>query len=274
MVNIQKLFKEQLTKKQISLVPRSFDVVGDLLIFSGFPEGLEKKEKIIGEILLKNFKNINVVLKKSKKFSGKYRLPKYKILAGARRKKTIHKESGCQFKLHIEKTYFSSRLSTERLRIASQVKTGEQILVMFSGCAPYPIVISKNSNPKIIYGIEMNPDAHKYALENLRLNKINNVKLYCGDVKKILPKLKKKFDRIVMPLPKTGEEFLPLALKYIKKSGTIHYYTFSHEDEINKVKKIIKNICKESKKKCTMKKIVKCGQYSPRVYRICIDLWI
>ena len=36
--------------------------------------------------------------------------------------------------------------------------------------------------------------AHKYAYENLMLNKITNIKLFKGDVKKILPKIKIKFN--------------------------------------------------------------------------------
>ena len=55
------------------------------------------------------------------------------------------------------------------------VEDGESVLVMFSGAAPYPINIVKNSEAKEVYGIEINPIAHKYAKLNLELNKINNV---------------------------------------------------------------------------------------------------
>ena len=86
--------------------------------------------------------------------------------------------------MNVEKVYFSPRLSEERKRIFQQVKNNETILVMFSGIAVYPIVISKNTKAKAIVGIEINPIAHKYALENLKLNKISNVKLFLDDVKK------------------------------------------------------------------------------------------
>ena len=67
---------------------------------------------------------------------------------------------------------------------------------------------SKNSPAKHIVGIEKNPIGHKYALENLRLNtKIaGKIELLKGDVRKVAPKLKKKFDRILMPLPKSAED--------------------------------------------------------------------
>ena len=67
------------------------------------------------------------------------------------------------------------------------------MLVMFSGCGIFPVNISKNTNAKEIYGIEINPTAHKYALENIKLNKLFNIKLFKGDVNKVLPKINKKF---------------------------------------------------------------------------------
>ena len=106
-----------LTKKQLSLVPSSFDIVGDLAIFSDFPKELEKKEKLIANTLLGLHKNIRVVLKKSKKYSGKFRTPELKIIIGEKRKETGLMENNVRLKLNPEKTYFSTRLATERKRI-------------------------------------------------------------------------------------------------------------------------------------------------------------
>ena len=262
-----------ITKKETSLIPRSFDVIGDILVFSNFPFELEKKEKIIGEYFLKKHKNIKVILKKIKQYSGKFRTAQMRVIAGERRKETTYIEHGCKFKLHVEKTYFSPRLSTERGRIYNQIKKGETILVMFSGIAPYPIIISKNSNAKEIWGIEINPIAHKYAKENIILNKIKNVKLFLGDVNTVLPKMKKRFDRIIMPLPKGAGIFLNLALKKIKKEGIIHFYDFFEKEDITKkAKNKINNV--HSEKKFKILDIIKCGQYSPGKYRICIDFRI
>ena len=146
---------------------------------------------------------------------------------------------------------------------------------MFSGAAPYPLVIAKNSKAKEVYGIEINPIAHKYALENIKKNKLENkVKVFLGDVNKVMPKLNKKFDRILMPLPKGAESFLGISLKYIKKNGIIHFYDFLHEDEFEKAHEKIKKACIKSRKNFKLINIVKCGQYSPGFYRICIDFKI
>jgi len=240
----------------------SFDQVGTIIIFN------EKVSKEKAKERLKN--NIRTVGYKSKNYSGKLRLPKIKILAGKNTKETIHKENGCFFKLNIEKCYFSVRSVSERLRIAKDVKDNEEILVMFSGIAPLPLIIEKNSHPKEIYAVELNRKCHKYAKENLVLNKSKKINLFRGDVKKIIPKINKKFDRILMPLPKNSEKYLDLALKYIKKKGVINFYTFGQEKEIKDIKK---SILKHSTK-IKIKKVVKCGSYAPYTFRLCFDLAI
>ena len=267
MTTLKEALKNKLNKYQLSQVPSSYDTIGTIALFSKFPESLKKKEKIIAKTLLKLNKNIKTVAKKTKKFSGRFRLQKIKIIAGEKTKETIHKENNVLLKLNIETCYFSPRLSNERLRISKLIKKNESILVMFSGIAIYPLVISKNSNAKEIPAIEINPQAHKYALENIRLNKINNIKLFLGDVKKILPKINKKFDRILMPLPKSSKSYLDLVLKHCKKNTIIHFYDFAKESEFpeSSIKKI--------EKYCKIKLLnaIKCGNYSPYTYRVCID---
>ena len=189
-------------------------------------------------------------------------------MAGKKTKETIHKESGCLFKLNIEKCYFSVRSSNERLRIAKQVKNNELILIMFSGVSPFPLIIEKHSNPKEIYAIELSKECHKYAQENLILNKSRKIKLFQGDVKKVLPKINKKFDRIIMPHPTDSFSYLNLALKYIKKKGIVHFYVFGQEKEINE----IKNKILSHSKRIKIKKIVKAGYLAPNTYRLCFDL--
>lgn len=273
--NIKKIKTPKLNQKDISKIPRAYDVLGDMMIFSDFPSELQKKEKQVAEYVMSLHKNIKVVLKKTKKYSGTFRTPKLKILGGERRKDTIYRENNARMQVNPEKMYFSSRLSTERKRICEKVKEGEDILVMFSGAGPYPIVLAKNTQAKTIYGIEINPDAHEYALKNAEMNKIHNINFICGDVNTILPKIKKKFDRIIMPLPKDAHDFLGLALQHIKKTGIIHLYDFAEEKDIpEEVKLKIEKACKMLKKKYKIKEILKCGQYGPHKFRICTDFQI
>ena len=265
--NIRYFLKDKLSQSELDLIPTSFDVIGSILIFIDFPKQLKKKEKLIGQTILDNLPHIKTVLKKTKKYSGRYRTPKYKVISGIKTKETTHKENNVYVKLNVEKVYYSPRTSTERARIASLIKKNESVLVMFSGSAVFPLVISRNSSPSEVYGIEINPTAHKYAMENIK--KFDNVKLFKGNVKKVMPKLNKKFDRILMPLPVGAEKYLSLALEYIKPKGTIHFYYFSHERDLDKAKEIIKTTCKKSYR---INKIVKCGQFGPGIFRYCFDI--
>ena len=154
------------------------------------------------------------------------------------------------------------------------MKKGELVLVMFSGVAPYPIVISKNSKAEHIYGVELNRKAHKYALENINLNKVKNVTLFHGDVRKLVPRSYKVFDRIIMPLPKTADDFLLSALKVCKENAVIHWYSFCGEEEIERsVSERLKLTIKDSAKYDIMN-VQRAGQSSPGKMRVCADIRI
>lgn len=271
--NLADALRYYLTKDELKLLKTSYDVVGNIAVLEIPPE-LEPKETIIAEQLMKLNKSITTVVKKKGIHGGEYRTQETEHLAGRKTKVSLHKENDVILKVDVDKTYFSVRLSTERKRIAELVKPGEDILVMFSGCAPYPCVLAKNTDAKQIVGIEINPEAHKLGLENVKLNKLNNVTLINGDVTIEVPRLGKRFDRILMPLPKTAGDFLPTALLAAKKGTVIHFYDFLSEDEFGIAHKKVKTACKNAGFGCRILKTVKCGQHAPRVFRICVDFLI
>ncbi|MAG73925.1 hypothetical protein CL620_06425 [archaeon] len=269
---IESVLKGKLTLNQLKTLPKSQELVGSIMILE-VPDSLEKKEKIIAEAYLQLNKHITTVVKKTKMHSGVYRTRKVKILAGKRTKETVHRENGISLKLHLEKVYYSARSAGERLRIAKLVKKGENVLVMFSGCGPFPLVIARNSPVKHVWGIELNPAGHIYAVENVAANKLNDtISVRDGDVRTIVPKMKKKFDRIVMPLPKTSEAFLYVALPKVKKGGWIHLYAFLDEKDIMSEAKRVKKICSDLGYNVRMVRKVKCGQFSPGTFRVCFDM--
>ncbi len=242
-ITIADLLEGKLTKKELSLVPSAFDTIGNIIILE-IKQGLVKKEKIVAEALLKLNKNIKTVSKKIGIHGGVFRTQKLKILAGERKKQTTYIENGVKIRLDVEKVYFSPRLSNERKRIMKLVKPGESILVMFSGCGPYPLVLAKNTKAKEIYGVEINPVAHKYSLENIKLNKISNIYFYCGDVKDILPKL--GLDKFAL---KSRWDNKHLKAKLKQNPFMIEFYTPKGDIESDKtIKQIDKSIKKLAKK--------------------------
>lgn len=263
-----------LSEDELNLLVRAYDVVGDIAIIIIPPE-LEKKEKIIGDTILEIRKNIKVVAKRHGNYGGEFRTIPLKIIAGENRKETEYKEHGVRFFLNPEKVYFSVRSSNERKRLASCVKSGEDVLIMFSGIGVFPLVIAKNSPAREIVGIEKNQVAHAYAMKSLKSNKkIRNVTFFEGDVVAIMPTLSRKFDRIAMPLPKTGEMYLELALSCLKKGGWLHFYDFQKEGAFNDSIEKIKIACQKTSRALIQSKVLISGHSAPKTYRICVDAHI
>jgi tRNA (guanine37-N1)-methyltransferase len=149
-----------------------YDVVGNIAILK-FDRGvsISLKKKFALNYLDKH-KAVNTVLEKVGKFSGRLRTLKTKFLAGDKTLEALYRENGCEFRFNVETCYFSPRLSEERKNIASFVKSKERVLVMFGGVAPFAIVIAKNSKASEVYSVELGRECSKYAIENVRRNKL------------------------------------------------------------------------------------------------------
>ncbi len=260
----------KLTKEEMKKAQRAFDMVGDIAIID-VPEGLGKKDKLIAQVIMSINKNVKTVLKKAGVHGDEFRTIPLKWVAGKKTKETETRENSCRLRLNVEKVYYSPRSSQERKRIYQMVKKGEDVLVMFSGCGPFTCSIAKNTDAASVVGVEKNPIGHRYEKENIKLNKLENAKAMKGDVRRLGAKLG-KFDRILMPLPMTAEEFLDVALSAIKKGGMIHLYQFADWEERKRLYPMIKKACSDAGKKCRILRTVKCGQFSPKKYRVCVDI--
>lgn len=247
----------------------NYDIIGSIAILKFDKE--KKKEKLRQARKLLKRKNIKTVLEKTEKVKGRLRTIKTRFLAGEKNLVTIHKENKCRFKLNVETCYFSPKLSEERKQIASKVKKKSEVLVMFSGVSPYTIVIAKLSGAKVT-AIELSRECNKYARENVKLNKLNNVELIQGDVKKKLPK--EKFDVIVMPRPNLKESFLRQAFSVSKKGTIIYYYCFGREDRFGKLVEEIYKESKKARKKVKIMRVKKAGEIAPYKFRWRVDIKI
>lgn len=257
---------------------KSFSVLGDIAVLN-FSKGVKvyEKKKIANRILEKN-NNLKTVLEKAQNFKGRLRKMKTKHLAGDKNKEVLYKENGCVFRFNLDETYFSPRLSNERKEIASKIKKGEEVLVMFAGVAPFPIVIAKNTKAKVVYSNEINRKANEYAKLNIERNKVKDkVILISGDVKKVSEKLKKekrKFSTIVMPRPQLKDSFLKQAFMLSKKGTAIYYYDFCKQDEIDLIVNKIKDEAKKARKKIKILGKKAAGELAPYKIRCRVDFKI
>ena len=194
-----------------------------------------------------------------------------KVIAGEDKTETVYVESGVKMKVKVDKTYFSPRLSAERLRIANQVKEGETIAGFFAGVGPFPLVIAKRKQCKI-YAIELNPVAYELMVENIRMNQLKGeiIPLF-GDVREIAQSIP-KCDRVLMPLPKGGEDFLDVALRTCKRGAIVHFYQFAPDNDLysDAIEKIKKAAMKLGRKVSILnKKVVR--HHAPHIEQIVID---
>lgn len=216
----------KLTAREADELVGSFDIVGDIAVVE-IPEAIVGKERLVASAILQNHHNIKVVAKKIGGTAGEFRIRPVKVIAGEKRTRTIYREGGCEFELDLNKTYFSSRLGTERGRLVGLVKKGEKVLVPFAGVGPFAIRIAKQVPSASVVGIELNPDAAEFFGKNIARNKCENVSVLVGDVSEILPEEFSGWaDRAAAPLPKDGREFLRFIIPCLKKGGVLHYYSF------------------------------------------------
>lgn len=228
---------------------RSFNVLGNIALVN-FPDEYKISEKNkFAKDLLKKHKAITTVLEKSGNFKGRLRKQETKWLAGEKTKEVLYRENGCLFRFNVDETYFSSRLANERMEVCKFVKPNDEVLVMFAGISPFPIVVAKNTKVKKIYSNELNKKANEYGEINIKKNKVQDkVELVPGDIKKVALKLKadkKTFDLIMMTRPNLDETFLKEAFTLSRDGTRIYYHAFCHVDDKEKQVEIIKSEAKK-----------------------------
>ncbi len=269
--SITELLKDKLSEEEIEELKKSFDIIGDVVIVE-IPEGLEAHKKEIGQATLQFTKRKTVYMKKSA-VKGVTRVRELELIAGEDNPITIHKEHGTRLKLDVKNVYFSPRLATERKRVQEATHDGEEILDMFAGIGPFPIVIAHEKNVNIT-AVDINEYAIKYLNENIKLNKLApaaHITAICGDTNEVaLNELKgKKFDRLIMNLPGLAPEFLDLAVSLCKDGGVIHYYEFS--DGFSQGIERAQIACEKQNKKVEILNTRKVKSSSPGMWHVAID---
>ena len=122
---------------------------------------------------------------------------------------------GCRFRISSKSFYQvnpvqTQRLYTKALELANL--TGKETVVdAYCGIGTIGLIASKHARQVI--GVELNPDAVRDAVNNAKINNIQNVKFYCNDAGKFLVDMAQKgekVDLVIMDPPRAGstEDFM------------------------------------------------------------------
>ncbi|MEM2022986.1 MAG: class I SAM-dependent methyltransferase family protein, partial [Archaeoglobaceae archaeon] len=82
-MSIREMLKGVASEKELNLIRRSFEVVGDVVLIEIPDEVMHYKDKIV-EAILKRHKHVKTILRKIGEVSGEFRVAKYEILYGDR----------------------------------------------------------------------------------------------------------------------------------------------------------------------------------------------
>ncbi len=251
----------------------AYDIIGDKEKSVAIIGINTKNPKKVAKEIMRRHNSVKSVLQKLAERKDTYRLYPCKLLLGDKNTEVIHREHGYSIKIDPQKVYFSPREGTERQRIAKMVKSGEKVLVMFSGVAPYAIIIGKKHPDCKITCIEINVKGIEYSEKNVRLNKLHNIKNICGDVRSV--RNIGKFDRIIMPLVETAIEYLDVAFLHSKKGTIIHLYGLSNEkNNFKDLEEKVREKAEIFNKKYKIVKRQKVLPYAPRILKVRLDIKI
>ncbi len=280
------------------LVPRSFDVIGDVAYLHSMPEG---DSEAVGTTIMNKNKSIKVVVARQSTLEGTERAPGEKglaIIAGAQRSPliTTHTEFGIRCVVDLNHCFFSPRMGQERLRICQQVARGEDVLVCFAGVGMEAIQISGRTEASSVVAVELNEVAVVCARRGHRMlgnNKAvkttgaaERLEIIQGDVLEVLPSLHRKFDRILAPRPKEGkldgdlgsgdggEAFLRVMVKHMKDGAECHWYDFVADHEYpscDRTRSLIEKVCHEEGLDVEVLHAAHVGSVAKRQIRLCLD---
>jgi len=274
----QKLQKE-LSDEELSLLPRGFQTIGNIIILR-LNEELLAKKNLIANTYLEFLPKIEGVYLNSGRIEGRFREPeKIEFITGKDNPEVIHKEHGVSYKFDITKVMFSKGNINERKYLSQVVKKGEVIVDMFAGIGYFSLPIATNAQPKKIYSIELNPISYQYLVENVRLNKLEDIVIpiqgNCKDKVFDLYESGIRADRVIMGVFPAPKDYISEALLLLKDSGTIyHYEGVALKEEAQFLFEDFYEIAKTKDLTCKLldQRIVK--SYGPHLFHIVNDIMV
>ncbi len=249
----------------LKLLPRSYDIVGDVVIVK-LPEGALRYGQAVGQAIAKVVKGVKAVYAAGP-VEDEFRVRRLKLIYGERVAETVMKEYGLRIVVNVEKTYVNPSLSEEHRRIARAVRDGEVVADLFSGVGPFSLHIASLHKAKV-FSVDKNIHAVECLLKSIIINRRSlkgDIIPVASDVLDFLPAVKDGFfDRAIMNLPLQSLKYLPPVSRVVREGGVIHLYTVSASRE--RASGDVDEVLRKSKVDAQVREISRVLDYAPRKY--------
>lgn len=204
------------------VLPRAFDVVGDLVLVRLPPEAVPWKAEV-GRALLDFVPGARYV-GWDQGVKGVERRRRIERIAGAGALQTRVRENGLTLDVDLDRAYFSPRLAREHARVAGEVAAGETVLDLCCGIGPFALTIARDGRARSVTAVDVNPDAIALLRANAaRLGVSDRIDARVADLAVFLAE-PHPADRAILNLPHEGIKYLPSVAEQVVRAGTLHYY--------------------------------------------------
>ena len=210
------------TAREKERLPRSFDVVGDIVLVR-LPEDLVERGPEIGEALLRFVPGARIV-GADHGVHGRERRRRIERLAGSGGWRTRHRENHVELEVDLERAYFSPRLAREHARVAAEVRPGETVYDLCCGVGPFSVLIGADGRARRVVAVDANPDAIgllRATVERYGLG--GRIEALEMDVVQFVAD-RPPAERVVLNLPHEGIKYLPSVARAVARSGRLHFY--------------------------------------------------
>jgi tRNA wybutosine-synthesizing protein 2 len=219
--------QETLPAGLAALAPARWEQHGDVLVLR-LPDALlphgEAVARAYADVL-----GLRAVLHDPEGVRGELREMHARLLLGDDPVAT-HVENGVRYRFDASRVMFSSGNVHERMRVARLPLRGETVVDMFAGIGYFTLPLALHARPARIHALEKNPVSHRYLVENVRLNGVEDVvEPWLGD-NRDFPQ-ERLAHRVMMGYFPGTQAFLPKALRLLRpEGGILHYHNTAHAE--------------------------------------------